>query len=144
MKYNISKKIGGLVLGVVVTGTVATAQKYKTTESIRSQLINNSVPGLQYASNANQRPAQKTKPFTGSSLAHALRTGNVPGMRFAAGQSSAVLAPAITPAEKTKPLASEISAEQAKLEAEKKAAARVKIAATQEEAEPEKKPAVKE
>ncbi len=123
-----------IMLGMLVAGCISLqAQEYRTDESIRSQILNNRVPGAQYAP-ATQAEPKKDKGFTGSSLAKQIKEGKL-GMPVSAGNGSEATKSATATKANQAPLTSEQSTEQAKVAAEnaKKAATEVKLPPMQEE-----------
>src|SRR6218665_2478605 len=86
---------------------------YNTDESIRSQIINNKVPGAVYAP-ASVSNTTVNKGFEGSSLAKALREGKVDGMQFNLSAPAKPTKPVTNAAAKPGNLPSDISASEAK------------------------------
>ena len=119
MKLIHTKRLFAITLLNLVMVYCLNAQEFKKTESIRTQFVNNSVPGLNYAPANSATEPVKTKPFTGSSLAHEMRTVGLPGTKLKQGQATQA-AVANKPAGENKiPLPSEMSAAQAKAIADK-------------------------
>lgn len=74
MKH-IVRSLALLFVGMTALHLSATAQEYKTDESISSQLKNNRQPGMQYASATKKTTTKKSKGFEGSSLRKQLEDG---------------------------------------------------------------------
>lgn len=76
------KKTLYLVLTLVLGFSASLkAQEYSTEKSIRSQVLENKVPGATYAP-PKQANATKSKGFEGSSLAKQIKDGKEEGMKY--------------------------------------------------------------
>jgi hypothetical protein len=84
-----------LIVTVFLAGAciVSNAQEFESSRSVKDQLKNNSVPGLQYAPAEVAKTAPAVKPKI---MSQQLKDGTMPGVKFAPGTGSAVAIPKVT------------------------------------------------
>ena len=95
MKIDLKYKFMAGVIIVALFAGKAQAQETKTTESVGSQYVNGTVPGLKYGPAKKAVVTKAKRPGEGrETIRTQFKNENIPGMRFAKGSGMAKKRPA--------------------------------------------------